>query len=111
MYLIKLEVIMAQNDISKVSEGLKSIGVGGISVFKVKGRGRTIPPSIHASTGTEMFTPEFSDKFALQLILPDNKKESAIKIIRENSNIGKIFVSPIIEAVDLASGAVDEDAI
>jgi len=47
----------------------------------------------------------------LQLILPDNKKESAIKIIRENSNIGKIFVSPIIEAVDLASGAVDEDAI
>jgi nitrogen regulatory protein P-II 1 len=109
--LIKLEVIMAQNDISKVSEGLKSIGVGGISVFKVKGRGRTIPPSIHASKGTEMFTPEFSDKFALQLILPDNKKESAIKIIRENSNIGKIFVSPIIEAVDLASGAVDEDAI
>ena len=109
--MIKLEVIMAQNDISKVSEGLKSIGVGGISVFKVKGRGRTIPPSIHASKGTEMFTPEFSDKFALQLILPDNKKESAIKIIRENSNIGKIFVSPIIEAVDLASGAVDEDAI
>jgi nitrogen regulatory protein P-II 1 len=58
-----------------------------------------------------MFTPEFSDKFALQVILPDSKKESAINIIRENSHIGKIFVSPVIEAVDLASGAVDDDAI
>lgn len=109
--MIRLDVIMAQNDIAMVSGGLKSIGVGGISVFKVKGRGRTIPPSIHASKGTEMFTPEFSDKFALQVILPDDKMDSAINIIRENSKIGKIFVSPVIRAVDLASGAVDEDAI
>jgi nitrogen regulatory protein PII len=28
---------MAENDISKVSEALKKIGVGGITVLKVKG--------------------------------------------------------------------------
>jgi nitrogen regulatory protein P-II 1 len=55
--LIKIEVIMAENDIGKVSEGLKKIVVGGVTVFKVKGRGKTVPPSIHASKGTEMFTP------------------------------------------------------
>ena len=31
---------MAENDIAKVSEGLKKTGVGGLTVFKVKGRGK-----------------------------------------------------------------------
>jgi nitrogen regulatory protein PII len=37
--------------------------------------------------------------------------EEAIKIIRENSKIGKIFVTPVIRAVDLATGTEDEEAI
>jgi nitrogen regulatory protein P-II 1 len=102
---------MAENDIGKVSEGLKKISVGGITVFKVKGRGKTIPASIHASKGTEMFTPEFSDKYVVLVVLPDSKMDPAIKVIRENSKIGKIFVTPVIHAVDLATGVKNEDAI
>ena len=34
--MIRIEVIMAENDIAKVSEGLKKIGVGGLTVFKLK---------------------------------------------------------------------------
>jgi nitrogen regulatory protein P-II 1 len=102
---------MAENDIGKVSEGLKKIVVGGITVFKVKGRGKTIPASIHASKGTEMFTPEFSDKYVVLVVLPDSKMDPAIKVIRENSKIGKIFVTPVIHAVDLATGVKNEEAI
>jgi nitrogen regulatory protein P-II 1 len=102
---------MADNDISKVSEGLKRIGVGGVTALKVKGRGKTIAASIHASKGTEMFTPEFSDKYVVIVFLPDIKIDEAIKIIRENSKIGKIFVTPVIRAIDLATGAEDEEAI
>ena len=102
---------MAENDISKVSEGLKRIGVGGVTALKVKGRGKTIPASIHASKGTEMFTPEFSDKYVVVVFLPDKRMEEAIEIIRETSKIGKIFVTPVIRAVDLGTGAEDEEAI
>jgi nitrogen regulatory protein P-II 1 len=102
---------MAENDISKVSEGLKKIGVGGITAMKVKGRGKTIPASILFSKGTDIFTPEFGDKYAVIVILPDTKTNEAIKIIRENSKIGKIFVTPVIRAIDLATGVEDEDAI
>jgi nitrogen regulatory protein P-II 1 len=102
---------MAENDISKVSEGLKRMGVGGVTALKVKGRGKTVPASIHASKGTEMFTPEFSDKYVVVVFLPDKRIEEAIKIIRENSKIGKIFVNPLIRAVDLATSAEDEEAI
>jgi nitrogen regulatory protein P-II 1 len=102
---------MAENDISKVSEGLKRMGVGGVTALKVKGRGKTVPASIHASKGTEMFTPEFSDKYVVVVFLPDKRIEEAIKIIRGNSKIGKIFVTPVIRAVDLATSAEDEEAI
>lgn len=102
---------MAENDIAKVSEGLKSIGVGGLTVFKVKGRGKTVPAGIHTSKGTQIFTPEFGDKYVVVAVIPDEKMDDAIKIVRENSKIGKIFVTPVTHAVDLATGVEDELAI
>ncbi|HEY7695725.1 MAG TPA: P-II family nitrogen regulator [Nitrososphaeraceae archaeon] len=109
--MIRIEVIMAENDIAKVSEGLKSTGVGGLTVFKVKGRGKTVPKEIHASKGTQIFTPEFGDKYVVVAVLPDEKMNEAIKIVRENSKIGKIFVTPVTYAIDLATGVEDEKAI
>jgi nitrogen regulatory protein PII len=102
---------MAENDITKVSEGLKSTGVGGLTVFKVKGRGKTVPAGIHTSKGTKISTPEFGDKYVLVAVLPDEKMDEAIKIVRENSKIGKIFIVPVTHAIDLATGAEDEQAI
>jgi nitrogen regulatory protein P-II 1 len=102
---------MAENDIAKVSEGLKSTGVGGLTVFKVKGRGKTVPAEIHASKGTKIFTPEFGDKYVVVAVLPEEKMDQAVKIVRENSKIGKLFVSPVIHAIDLATGVEDEQAI
>ena len=100
---------MGENEISKISEGLKKIGIGGITAFKAKGRGKTIPESIHASLGTEIYTPEFSDKYVVLLVLPDTKMDEAINIIKTNCKIGKVFVTPVIRAVDLATGAEAEE--
>jgi nitrogen regulatory protein P-II 1 len=58
-----------------------------------------------------MFTPEFSDKYTLQVIVDDNKEKDAIEIIRANSKMGKIFISPIMRAIDIESGAENEKAI
>jgi nitrogen regulatory protein P-II 1 len=102
---------MAENDIAKVSEGLKKTGIGGLTVFKVKGRGKTIPAEIHTSKGTQIFTPEFADKYVVVGVLPNAKMDEAIKIIRENSKIGKIFITPVSHAIDLATGVEDEQAI
>lgn len=42
-----------------------------------------------------MYTPEFGDKYKLEVIVSDNRENDAIKIIRENSKIGKIFILPV----------------
>ena len=110
-FLIKAEIVIPQNDVQAIDEALKQIHVGGITVFKVKGRGKSIGPSIHASKGTEIFTPEFNDKYILQVVVPDEKENDVIKIVRTNSKMGKIFISPIKRAIDIGSGQENEQAI
>ena len=109
--MLKIEVVISQNDIKAVSDALKTINVGGITISKVKGRGKAIAPKIHASKGTEMFTPEFSDKYTLQVIVDDSKEKDVIDIIRANSKMGKIFISPVTRAIDIESGVENEMAI
>lgn len=109
--MIKIDVVIPQNDVKPISDALKKINVGGITILKVKGRGKSAAPKIHASKGTEMFTPEFSDKYTLQVIVDDNKEKDAIEIIRANSKMGKIFISPITRAIDIESGAENGKAI
>ena len=106
----KIDVVIPQNDLEAINEALK-INVGGVTILKVKGRGKSISPKIHASKGTEMFTPEFSDKYTLQVIMADDQENRDIELITANSNEGKIFISPIKRAIDIQSGAENKQAI
>ena len=109
--MIRIEVVVGQGDIKAISDGLKKIHVGGITVMKVRGRGKNTNPKIHAAKGTEMFTPEFNDKFIIQIIVEEKNENEVIHIIRDNAKIGKIFISPITRAIDIASGEENEKAI
>jgi nitrogen regulatory protein P-II 1 len=109
--MIKIEVVIPQNDVEAISEALKKIKVGGITILKVKGRGKSVAPKIHASKGTEMFTPEFSDKYVLQVVVDNNKEKDTIELIRGNSQMGKIFISPVTRAIDIESGVEGVQAI
>ena len=106
-----MEIVIGKNDVMGISEGLKKIPVGGLTVTKKRGRGKNPPPEIHASKGTEVFRPQFGDKYMLEVIVPESKEEDVIKIVRENTKIGKIFVYPVLRAVDIATGKKDEEAI
>lgn len=94
-----------------ISEGLKKIPVGGLTVTKKRGRGKNPPAEIHASKGTEVFTPQFGDKYMLEVIVPDSKEEDVIRVVKENTDFGKIFVHPVLRAFDIATGKKDEQAI
>ena len=68
-------MILPTNDVKAISEGLKKIGVGGITAFKGWGRGKSISKEIHAAKGTEIFIPEFSQRYILEVIITENKKK------------------------------------
>ena len=102
--MIRIEVVLAENDVMAISEGLKQIPVGGVLVHKMKGRDKFPRPEIHAAKGSEIFTPQFGHKHVMQVIVPDSKEKDAIKIIRENSKMGMIFVHPVSNAIEIGTG-------
>jgi nitrogen regulatory protein P-II 1 len=109
--MIKIEAVLGKNDVMAISEALKKHGIGGLTVTKMRGRGKNPPPEIHASKGTEIFVPQFSDKYVVQVIVPEAKEEDVINAIKENAKIGKIFVSPVLRAVDIGTGTEGESVI
>ena len=109
--MLKVEVILGQNDVVTISEGLKEIGVGGLSVSKIRGRGKNPGPEIHASKGSEIFVPQFSDKYKLEIVVSDTKEDEVVSIIRKNGRVGKIFISQILRAVDIESGNEGDETI
>lgn len=109
--MLKVEVILGNNDVMAISEGLKKIGIGGLTVSKVRGRGKNPGPEIHASKGSEIFVPQFNDKYLMEAIISDTKEDEVINIIKENGRVGKIFVSQILRAIDIATGDEGEETI
>ncbi len=59
----------------------------------------------------EVFVPQFSDKYVVEIIVQDSNVDEAIRIIRENATIGKIFIHPVLRAIDIKTGAEDKYAI
>ncbi|MFB5610520.1 MAG: P-II family nitrogen regulator [Nitrosopumilaceae archaeon] len=109
--MIRIEIVLGKNDVMAISEALKKVPVGGLTVTKKRGRGKNPPPEIHASKGTEVFTPQFGDKYMLEVLVADEKEEQVIKLVKENAKIGKIFITPVARAIDIGTGKEGNEAI
>ena len=109
--MLKIEIILGKNDVMAISEGLKEIGIGGLSVSKVRGRGKNPGPEIHASKGSEIFVPQFTEKYKVEAIVSDTQEDEVIKVIKNNGRVGKIFITQVLRAVDIATGNEGEDTI
>jgi nitrogen regulatory protein P-II 1 len=109
--MIRIDAIVPQNDIRAISDALKKIDVGGITIMKVRGRGKTVGPALHAGKGTETFIPEFTDKYIVTVIVEEKDENEVVGIIRGHTKIGKIFMYKLSHAIDIATGAENEKAI
>ena len=102
--MIRIEVYLPNNDVMAISEALKKINVGGLTVLKKRGRGKKPPPEIHAGKGSMIFTPQFTEKYVIELFVNENKRDDAVRIIRQNASRGKITITPNIDMIDIESG-------
>ena len=109
--MLKIEVILPENEIKSISDALKKLSVGGITAYKGWGRGKSVAREIHASKGTEIFTPEFGERFMIEVVVSDDKKNQIIEAVRSNTKLGKIFVLPVVEAYDVHTERKDEQTI
>ena len=110
----KIEAIIKPFKLDEVKVALSHIDLNGITVTEVKGYGRQ-KGHTELYRGAE-YNVDFLPKVKLEIILPDNKLESAVEAIQKSANTGKIgdgkiFIFNVEKAIRIRTGEEDELAI
>ena len=110
----KIEAIIKPFKLDEVKEALQDIGVQGLSVIEVKGFGRQ-KGHTELYRGAE-YVVDFLPKVKIEVILSDDQAEAAIAAIIDAAKTdkigdGKIFVSPVEEAIRIRTGETGEDVL
>ncbi|MDG1281630.1 MAG: P-II family nitrogen regulator [Pseudorhodobacter sp.] len=110
----KIEAIIKPFKLDEVKEALQEAGIQGLSVTEVKGFGRQ-KGHTELYRGAE-YVVDFLPKVKIEVILADDMVEAAIAAIisaarTDKIGDGKIFVSPIEQAIRIRTGETGEDAI
>lgn len=100
--------------LEEVREALTTIGVRGMMVTEIKGFGSQ---SGHTEIyrGAE-YAVNFVPKVRLEIVVPDSLADPVVETIRTTAKTdkigdGKIFVSPVEQAIRIRTGETGEDAI
>ena len=110
----KVEAIIKPFKLDDVKEALQEVGVQGLSVTEVKGFGRQ-KGHTELYRGAE-YVVDFLPKVKIEMVLPDDQVEAAVDAIisaarTEKIGDGKIFVSPVEQAIRIRTGETGDDAV
>lgn len=110
----KIEAIIKPFKLDEVKEALQDVGVQGLSVIEVKGFGRQ-KGHTELYRGAE-YVVDFLPKVKIEVVLDDDQVDAAIDAIvdaakTEKIGDGKIFVSPVEQAIRIRTGESGSDAL
>ena len=110
----KIEASIKPFKLDEVKEALQDVGVQGLSVIEVKGFGRQ-KGHTELYRGAE-YVVDFLPKVKIEVVLDDDQVDAAIEAIvdaakTEKIGDGKIFVSPVEQAIRIRTGESGSDAL
>jgi len=110
----RIEAIIKPYKLDDVKERLRSIGVTGMTVCEVKGFGRT-GGKTEVYRGSA-YVVDFVPKIRIEVVTTDGMASDVINAIMTAAKTGKIgdgkiFVTPIDEAIRIRTGEKGEDAV
>ena len=114
--LKKIEAIIRKEKFPDVDAALKRLGVSGLTVEEVAGRGRARHTTTIQARGTWSYEEEYIKHLKLEILVQDSNAQGVIDAIMASASTqsvgdGKIFVSSVEEVLDIGSKAVDEKAV
>ena len=110
----KVEAIIKPFKLDEVKEALQEAGIQGLSVTEVKGFGRQ-KGHTELYRGAE-YVADFLPKVKIEVVLTDDMVDTAVKAIiaaarTDKIGDGKIFVTPVEQAIRIRTGETGDDAV
>jgi len=110
----KIEAIIRPFKLDDVKDALAEVGIQGMTVTEVKGFGRTGgKKEVYRGSA---YVVDFVPKVKIEIIVVDDLVFEVIDAIEKSAKTGrigdgKIFVTPVEEAIRIRTGERGEDAI
>jgi nitrogen regulatory protein P-II 1 len=110
----KIEAIIKPHKLDDVKERLRQIGISGMTVAEVKGFGRT-GGKTEVYRGSA-YVVDFVPKIRIEVVVKDAMVAETVQAITSAAKTGKIgdgkiFVTPVDEAVRIRTGEKGDEAI
>jgi len=110
----KVEAIIKPFKLDEVKEALQEAGIQGLTVTEIKGFGRQ-KGHTELYRGAE-YVVDFLPKVKIEVVLTDDMVDQAIAAIvaaarTDKIGDGKIFVTPIEQAIRIRTGETGDDAV
>jgi nitrogen regulatory protein P-II 1 len=110
----KIEAVIKPFKLDEVKEALHDVGVSGMTVTEVKGFGRQ-KGHTELYRGAE-YVVDFLPKVKLEVVVDDSLAPRVVEAIAAAAKTGrigdgKIFVSPVENALRIRTGEQDSDAL
>ncbi|HOX04565.1 MAG TPA: P-II family nitrogen regulator [Candidatus Paceibacterota bacterium] len=110
----KIEAIIKPFKLEEVKDALAEVGVEGMTVSEVKGFGRQ-KGHTEIYRGSE-YTVDFLPKIKIEVVMADGDVDPAVAAIVKAARTGKIgdgkvFISPIIEAIRIRTEEKGDQAV
>ena len=110
----KIEAIIKPFKLGEVKEALQEAGIQGLTVTEVKGFGRQ-KGHTELYRGAE-YVVDFLPKMKIEIVLSDDLVDTAVQAIisaarTDKIGDGKIFVSPVEQAIRIRTGETGDDAV
>jgi nitrogen regulatory protein P-II 1 len=110
----KIEASIKPFKLDEVKEALHEVGLQGITVLEAKGFGRQ-KGHTELYRGAE-YVVDFLPKVKIELVVDDDMLERAIEAIQQAAHTGrigdgKIFITPVEQAIRVRTGETGREAI
>lgn len=111
----KIEAIVRPERLEAVKEALAAAGFIGLNIVNVTGRG-VQKGIVHAGRGGEEYRVDMLPKSKIELVVTDADTDKAIDVIIQFARTGsigdgKIFVSPVSQAIRVRTGERGDAAL
>jgi nitrogen regulatory protein P-II 1 len=108
----KIEAIIRPEKVESVKNALEEIGILGMTVIQVSGRGRQKGIALQWRAGE--YRVDFLQKVKIDVILEDSECSAAVDVICRAARTGKegdgmIFVLPVEEAIRVRTNGVNTE--
>ncbi len=112
--MVRIEAIVRPSRLDEVKAALDDLGITGMSVLEIKGAGKQKGYTQHYR-GSE-YQVNLLPKVQIVVVVPDAKLDSVVEAIENAARTGeigdgKIFVTPVTEAIRIRTGERGDTAI